>query len=87
VNRAGAPLKIIAMSAAADALEARALACHRAIASIEANLVAERERRQQIIVGMRDEGLSWARCARAIGLSPSQCATIVANAPEPVTVQ
>lgn len=76
---------MIAMNAIAGLL-ARADACRRRMAAIEEQLAAERELRQLIIVEMRDSGLSWSACSKAIGLSPSHCSTIVAEAPEPVQI-
>jgi hypothetical protein len=76
---------MIAMSAVAGLL-ARAEACRRRIAAIEEQLSAERELRESIIVEMRDRGLSWAECSKAIGLSPARCSTIVAEAPEAVQI-
>lgn len=78
---------MIGMTAVVDALRARAQASRREVAAIEEQLSGARERRQTIIVEMRDVGLSWAMIAGDIGLSPSHCSTIVAEAPEPVTIE
>jgi hypothetical protein len=64
----------------------RARACARHIASLEEALDAERERRDALIVEMRDAGLKWGVISQAIGKSIGRCSAIVAEAPGPVEV-
>lgn len=70
--------------AAGTGLIERARACARYIAGLEEALDAERERRDAIIVEMRDAGYSWKVISHAIGRSIGRCSAIVAEAPGPV---
>jgi hypothetical protein len=67
-------------------LLARGRACGDHIAVLEEALAAERGRREQLVVGMRDAGYSWKAIGESVRLSQSRCAAIVAEAPDPIEV-
>lgn len=50
------------------------------IALLEADIDIERERRDSLIVSLRDAGVSWSALSMAARVSPGRCVAIVGNA-------
>jgi hypothetical protein len=71
----------------ADDLLARGRACGDHIAALREALDAEQARRDQLVVDMRDAGLSWKAIGESVRLSQSRCAAIVAEDPGDVEVR
>jgi len=64
-----------------DTLAVRCRASADRIAALREELAAEKGRRDQLVVDLRDAGMHWRDVAAAARLSVTQCVTIVTGRP------
>ncbi len=50
------------------------------LAQLDEETEAERRRRDELIVELRDRGLSWSKIGKAARLSPGRCVAVVGSA-------